>query len=98
MLEGLKLSEREGRGGAEWRRPSGNEFSPGPGFVFGLVIVLLGKELDMAQASPSLLISTLLVSRNSFSFSLQFQTKKQLETTMKHSILVNHVLSKELTC
>lgn len=54
MLEGLRLSEKEGRGGAEGRIPSGNEFSPGPGFVFGLVIVLLGKELDMAQASPSL--------------------------------------------
>ncbi len=98
VLEGLRLSESEGRGGAEGRRPSDSEVSPGPGFVFGLVIVLLGKELDMAQASPSLLISILLVSRNSFNFSLQVQTRKQLETTMKHSILVNHVLSKELTC
>lgn len=83
MLEGLRLSESEGRGGAEGRSPSGKEVSTGPGFVLGLVIGLLGRELDMAQASPSLLISILLVLRNSFNFPLQIQNRKLLRVSLK---------------
>lgn len=79
MLEGLTgerlLSDREGRGGADERRPSGIEFNEGPGLVLGIVTGLLGRELGTKQVSLLLLISVLLVLRNSFNFSLQIQTK-----------------------
>lgn len=69
------LSDREGRGGADERRPSGIEVSAGPGLVHGVVMGLLGMEFGTEHASLLLSISKLLVLRNSFNFSLRFKPK-----------------------